>query len=151
MPFPGHTVRHSPVNCSETGQGGKVWDLNQNNLSVCGVPEDVAKPRQGSAETWGHLSGSFSDLSEIAEPQTAPGWAVKVLLEKAVQTPVLRAKFQQVHIGKGVELELELELGPHVRNQATGGRLSSRKRGPNGCDIQNIESPARPGSLQSGP
>lgn len=67
------TVRHSPVHCSETGQAGKAWDLNQSNLSVCGVPEDVAKPRQGSTETWGHSSGSFSDPSEIAGPQTAPG------------------------------------------------------------------------------
>lgn len=35
----GHTVRHSPVNCSETGKAGKAWDLNQNHLRDVGAVE----------------------------------------------------------------------------------------------------------------
>lgn len=35
----GHTVRHSPVNCSETGKAGKAWDLNQNHLRDGGTVE----------------------------------------------------------------------------------------------------------------
>lgn len=58
----GHTVRHSPVNPSETGQDRKARILDPSHDVRCGevlqnqkVPEDVAKPRQG-------LQSGFRDL-----------------------------------------------------------------------------------------
>lgn len=93
-------------------------------------------------ETWGHSAAS-SPGSKVAGLQAAPGWAVKVLPGKIVQTPVLGQCIIR-HTPQGTEVELEQEQDLVTETKLQGGHLAAKEGvqvHPRGCDIQNIESP----------
>lgn len=118
-----HTVNHSLVDCSEAGQAGKAWDLNQNHLLCVWNPNSA---RRCSQSRQGLQYGSRDLGSLSSQLPRVKGWAVKVLPGKIVQTPVLGQCIIR-HTPQGTEVELEQEQDLVTETKLQGGHLAAKE------------------------
>lgn len=134
-----HTVNHRLVNCSEAGQAGKAWDLNQNHLLGVWNPNSARRCSQSrhGLQYGSRDLGSLSSQLPRVKGSMAPGsprLGCKGPSWEDCPDPCPGAVYHQAHTTRD-RSGAGAGAGPCDRNQPARGPFSSKRGGPSSAQV----------------